>query len=124
MCLIGTPIQEQDEDEPNAAEPFRAPLSSLDIRCNTRIMHCDIRHTQFLAQAARPNLHARVHACTLTSPQSSPGAANVVMWQTDGVVRARASVVCTPLYMSPELCMSRSYDHKSDVWALVVSATS
>ena len=40
------------------------------------------------------------------------------MWQTDGVVRARASGVCTPLCMSPELCMSRPYDHKSDVWAL------
>ncbi len=49
---------------------------------------------------------------------SKPATAKVVTWQTDGVVRARASVVCTPLYMSPELCLSRPYDHKSDVWAL------
>jgi len=69
MYLIGTPIQQLDEEDSNAAEPLRAPLWNYVV---SRALQCDIRLTHDLAQAARPATHARVHACTLTSPQPSP----------------------------------------------------
>ena len=51
MYLIGTPIQQLDEEDSNAAEPLRAPLWNYVV---SRVLQCDIRLSHDLAQAARP----------------------------------------------------------------------